>query len=63
MQYILPKPAKYGITSWAACDAASSYVWNLQVYMGKPVGGVPEKNEGMQFILDVTQGLRGHNIT
>lgn len=62
-QYIPSKPAKYGIKIWAACDAASSYAWNLQVYTGKPDGGVAEKNQGMRVVLDMTQGLCGHNIT
>ncbi|XP_034048225.1 piggyBac transposable element-derived protein 1-like [Thalassophryne amazonica] len=56
-------PAKYGIKIWAACDATSSYAWNLQVYTGKPDGGVPEKNQGMRVVLDMCQGLSGHNIT
>ena len=59
-QYILSKPTKYEIKNWAACDAGSSYAWNLQVYTGKPDGGAPEKNQGIRVILDVTQGLRGH---
>ena len=25
--------------------------------------GGPEKNQGMRFVLDVTDGLRGHNVT
>lgn len=62
-QYIPSKPAKYGIKIWAACDAASSYAWNLQVYTGKRNGGAPEKNQGMRVVLDMTQGLSGHNIT
>ena len=62
-QYIQSKPAKYGIKIWAACNAASSYVWNLQVNMGKPDGGAPDKNQGMWIVLDVTKGLCGHNIT
>ncbi|XP_067088064.1 piggyBac transposable element-derived protein 4-like [Osmerus mordax] len=62
-QYIPSKPAKYGIKIWAACDATSSYAWNLQVYTGKPDGGAPEKNQGMRVVLDMTQGLNGHNIT
>uniref|UniRef100_UPI003AAE7D3F piggyBac transposable element-derived protein 4-like n=1 Tax=Centroberyx gerrardi TaxID=166262 RepID=UPI003AAE7D3F len=62
-QYIPSKPAKSGIKIRAACDAASSYVWNLQVYTGKPDGGAPEKNQGMRVVLDMTQGLCGHNIT
>ena len=62
-QYIPSKPAKYGIKIWAACDAASSYAWNLQVYTGKRHGGAPEKNQGMRVVLDLAQGLSGHNIT
>nr|XP_023697146.1 piggyBac transposable element-derived protein 4-like [Paramormyrops kingsleyae] len=62
-QYIPSKPAKYGIKIWAACDAASSYAWNLQVYTGKRNGGAPEKNQGMRVVLDMAQGLSGHNIT
>ncbi|XP_071390069.1 piggyBac transposable element-derived protein 4-like [Centroberyx affinis] len=62
-QYIPSKPAKYGIKIWAACDATSSYAWNLEVYTGKPDGGAPEKNQGMRVVLDMTQGLSGHNIT
>ena len=63
LQTVQYKPAKYGIKIWAACDAAPSYEWNLQVYTGKPDGGAPEKNQGMRVVLDVTQGLCGHNIT
>ncbi|XP_060780363.1 piggyBac transposable element-derived protein 4-like [Neoarius graeffei] len=62
-QYIPSKPAKYGIKIWAACDSASSYAWNLQVYTGKCRGGAPEKNQGMRVVLDMAQGLSGHNIT
>jgi len=58
-QYISSKPVKYGIMIWAACDAISSYAWNLQVYTGKPDGGAPEKNQGMRVVLDMTQGLCG----
>ncbi|XP_053271933.1 piggyBac transposable element-derived protein 4-like [Pleuronectes platessa] len=62
-QYIPSKPGKYGIKIWAACDARSSYAWNMQVYTGKPVTGRPEKNQGMRVVLDMTAGLKGHNIT
>ncbi|KAL6487781.1 hypothetical protein MHYP_G00044070 [Metynnis hypsauchen] len=27
--YIPSKPGKYGIKIWAACDARSSYAWNM----------------------------------
>lgn len=57
------KPAKYGIKVWVACDAKSSYAWNMQVYMGKLPRGIPEKNQGMRVVLDLTVGLREHNVT
>ncbi|KAJ8398088.1 hypothetical protein AAFF_G00431650 [Aldrovandia affinis] len=62
-QYMPSKPAKYGIKSWVACDVKSSYTWKMQVYTGKPTSGGPEKNQGMRVVLDVTEGLRGHNVT
>ncbi|XP_029687838.1 piggyBac transposable element-derived protein 4-like [Takifugu rubripes] len=62
-QYMPSKPAKYGIKSWVACDAKSSYAWKMQVYTGKPTSGSPEKKQGMRVVLDVTEGLRGHNVT
>ncbi|KAM4584694.1 piggyBac transposable element-derived protein 4-like [Odontesthes bonariensis] len=43
--------------------STSSYAWNLQVYIGKPDGGAPESNQGMRVVLDMSQGLSGHNIT
>ncbi|KAI7805227.1 putative piggyBac transposable element-derived protein 4-like [Triplophysa rosa] len=49
-QYMQSKPAKYGIKICAACDAQSSYAWNMQVYMG------------LRVVLDMTTGLRGHKI-
>ena len=57
------KPAKYGIKIWVACDAQSSYAWKMQVYAGKLTSGGPEKNQGMRVVLDVTDGLRGQNVT
>ncbi|KAJ8384204.1 hypothetical protein AAFF_G00207520 [Aldrovandia affinis] len=62
-QYMPSKPGKYGIKIWAACDARSSYAWNMQIYTGKAIDGRPEKNQGMRVVLDMTAGLRGHNIT
>lgn len=35
----------------------------MQIYTGKPASGVPEKNQGKRVVLDMTKGLRGHNIT
>nr|XP_020457618.1 piggyBac transposable element-derived protein 4-like [Monopterus albus] len=62
-QYMPSKPSRYGIKIWAACDAATSYAWNLQVYTGKPEGGVPERNHAMRVVLDLCEKLKGHNIT
>nr|XP_033488734.1 piggyBac transposable element-derived protein 4-like [Epinephelus lanceolatus] len=62
-QYIPSKPGKYGIKIWTACDARSSYALNMQVYTGKPADGQPEKNQGMRVVLEMTEGLKGRNIT
>ncbi|XP_062305998.1 uncharacterized protein LOC134029314 [Osmerus eperlanus] len=62
-QYMPSKPAKYGIKSWVACDAKSSYAWKMQVYTGKQMDGVPERNQGMRVVLDVTEGLKDRNVT
>ena len=34
-----------------------------QVYTGKPPGGTREKNQGMRVLMDLTQELRGQNVT
>ncbi|KAJ8378180.1 hypothetical protein AAFF_G00245280 [Aldrovandia affinis] len=62
-QYMPSKPLKYGIKIWAACDAKTTYAWNMQVYTGKPAGSVPEKNQGKRVVLEMTAGLQGYNIT
>ncbi|XP_048853942.1 piggyBac transposable element-derived protein 4-like [Brienomyrus brachyistius] len=62
-QYMPSKPKKNGIKIWVACDAASAYAWNMQIYTGKVKGGISEKNQGTRVVLDMTQGLSGHNIT
>lgn len=62
-QYIPSKPAKYGIKFWVLCDSVTSYAWNIQPYTGKEIGGMPEKNQGMRVVLDLTAGLKGHNVT
>ncbi|XP_041811933.1 piggyBac transposable element-derived protein 4-like [Chelmon rostratus] len=62
-QYMPSKPERYGIKIWAACDAVSSYAWNMQIYTGKPEGGAAERNQGTRVVLEMSQGLSGHNIT
>ncbi|XP_070604145.1 NADH dehydrogenase (ubiquinone) complex I, assembly factor 6 isoform X1 [Erythrolamprus reginae] len=62
-QYIPSKPAKYVIKVWTLCDSKSSYVQNAQVYTGRNPGERPEKNQGMQVVLDLTHALKGQNVT
>lgn len=35
----------------------------MQVYTGNPINGRSEKKQGMCVELDMTVGLKGHNIT
>ncbi|XP_027132677.1 piggyBac transposable element-derived protein 4, partial [Larimichthys crocea] len=62
-QYMPNKPARYGIKSWVACDARSSYAWKMQVYTGRKPRGGSEKNQATRVVLDVTEGLTGRSIT
>lgn len=62
-QYMPSKPAKYGIKFWLLCDNATSYVWNIQPYLGKNPGSASEKNQGLRVVNDLVQGLKGHNVT
>lgn len=57
------KTWKYVIKVWAACESTLSDAWNLQVYTRKLNEGGPEKTQGMRVVLDMIQGLGGHNIT
>ncbi|XP_016409956.1 piggyBac transposable element-derived protein 4-like, partial [Sinocyclocheilus rhinocerous] len=63
-QYMLSKPAKYGLKIiWAACDAKSSYSYNMQVYTGKPAGAQHERNLGKRVVLEMLRDLEGHIVT
>ncbi len=48
-QYLPNELAKYGIKSWVACDAKSSYAWKMQVYTreswGRRRGGEVQPRE------------------
>ncbi|KAL4008155.1 hypothetical protein ACER0C_002007 [Sarotherodon galilaeus] len=61
--YLPSNPGKCGIKVWVACDARSSYAWNMQVYTGKPSSGGAEENQGVGVVLDKTTSLQGHNTT
>lgn len=57
---IMPKkPEKYVLLTCAK----TSYLWNMQPYLGKSAGAAPERNQGMRVVLDLVEGLKGHNIT
>lgn len=62
-QYLKNKPVKYGIKIWAAADAQSRYIYNLDVYTGKK-GDSAEKDLDTRVVLQMVQGLenRGHVI-
>lgn len=62
-QYMPKKPARYGLKFWVLCDNKTSYVWNVQPYTGKTPGEPREINQGMRVVLDLCQGLKGHNLT
>lgn len=62
-QYMPSKPAKYGIKIWAACDAKTSYCFNMQVYTGKPAGAQHEKNLSKRIVLKMMNDLQGHIAT
>jgi len=62
-QYIPSKLAKYGIKILAACYTKTKLAWRLQVYTGKGRNCHPEINQGKGVVLDLTEGLSGHNIT
>lgn len=62
-QYMPSKPAKYGLKFWLAVDSSTRYVWKVQPYLGKSSTGKPEINQSERVVLDLVEGLKGHNIT
>lgn len=62
-QYIPSQPHKYGIKLWMACDAATYYAWNVEIYIGRDRNCAPEVNQGERVVLSLTEGLACRNIT
>lgn len=62
--YIPSKPDRYGIKVWSLCDCGTSYVSNMQVYLGKQ-GDSPEQKQGERVVKDLSVRLfgSGRNIT
>lgn len=55
--------SKSGIKLWVACDSRSSYCWKVQVYTAKPPGEETEENRAKRAVLDLSEGLKGQNVT
>ncbi|XP_050321369.1 piggyBac transposable element-derived protein 4-like [Bactrocera neohumeralis] len=62
-QYIPSKPERYGLKFWLLVDSRTCYVWKIQPYLGKGVTGNTERNQGERVVLDLVDGLKGHNVT
>ena len=58
-QYMISKPAKYGIKVWAAADVKTSYLYNLQGYTGRFPENASEKNQGRRVVCDMIKPLFG----
>lgn len=65
-QYMQKKPAKYGIKYFCMCDVTTSYLCNVQVYLGKDTNQ-PQRNKniGMNVVLKLAEPIEktGRGIT
>lgn len=58
------KPGKYGIQFWLCVCSDTCYVWKIQPYLGKPSdASAREQRQGERVVLDLVEGLKGHNVT
>ena len=58
-QYMPAKPTKYGIKVWARADSTNGYVSQIDVYVGKPVGGQRDVDLGRKVIRKMTKNIEG----
>ena len=56
--YMKSKPGRYGIKLWAAADAETSYLLNIQPYTGK-LGGIRDINQGARVVKDLVSPFYG----
>lgn len=61
-QYLPKKPTRYGIKVWALCDCTTSFVWKTDVYTGRAPNTKAETNQGKRVVLQLTEGLKGHQV-
>ena len=56
-QYMQSKPAKYGIKFWAIVDVLSSYILNVDVYLGTDLANIRDKtvSVGESVVLKLVQ--------
>ena len=64
-QYIPPKPAKYAIKFFWACDASNAFPLQDYIYTGKPIDGPRQVNVGERTVLNLVSLYKssGKNIT
>lgn len=49
---------------WMCVCSKSCFVWKISPYLGKAaVDSSPEKNLGKRVVLELVDGLKGHNVT
>ena len=58
-QYMLNKPAKYGIKIFWLYDASLPYASNARIYVGRQPGSEPEKNLGQNVVIHLASPLHG----
>jgi len=65
VQYMLKKPAKYGIKIFMLCDSANKYMSNAVIYSGKDPSGSITKNISSNIVLELSEIIKntGRNIT
>ena len=64
-QYIPSKPGRYGLKFWILSDSKSSYVYNMETYIGKIPNAGREFTLGEKVVLDLLEGIdaAGCNVT
>lgn len=58
--YMKSKPDRYGMKLWVASDVETSYLLNIQPYLGK-VGPFPEIGQGERVVKDLIAPFYGSN--
>jgi len=56
-QYMLSKPAKYGLKFRCLCNAKTGYCLRMRPYLGSENGATRATGLGKQVILDLTKNL------